>query len=127
MPSKPEREGERRLIHSAALLVSRYVQRNLPEAHRGLRAVSLDMRIIEGRVEEALNLIVADVTAQVLEELPSVAPEQPFGTTGRLSVLDNSKPCDECGTVLPVAVVTYSDGDAVKVECWRCSPELRDS
>lgn len=106
-------------------MVERMVQERLPEGYRGLRARRVLAKLIEPACADALQNLVAELAAKVEDTLgvPVIESDAP-SLSGRLTVIDNDKPCG-CGRVTPLAVVTLVRGQPTAVECDRCAPEYR--
>ncbi len=128
---KPGVEGERRLLTAVAMLVRRKVEERLPIHMRGIHAPILDQGALRSEVKTVLSNLVNSLAEEVAEQAgtdyPKSAghePEVPGDYTNRLSVLDNKRPCADCGTVRVVAILDYQQGHLASVQCERCAPEF---
>jgi len=119
-------EGEERLIKAVGLLVIRYTTTNLPEAQRH-RAPTMDDGTIRELILAALNLIVTDLTEDIMAEVRRTLPTNTLLPDGRTTVLDNKLACtvDGCGLVSYCAAVIRLAGEVVHVECEQHAPEFK--
>lgn len=126
-------EGEDRLIKAVCMMVVRYTTKNLPESRRGIHAPTLDDGLIHGKVLDALNRIVADLTEDIMVKVRRTPSVDVLLPDGRTTVLDNGLACTvaagaphgKCGHVSRCAAVTRMAGEVVHVECENHAPEFK--